>query len=536
MRIHQSGEKRARRRFQIILGLSVLIPCALLGALAVHILRSREAQMLEMARSRTRATARMAVSAVEKAVAAGTGEILMGFMKVVLEPGPSLNETLSAYLADHPMSVAVFVFGREGKVSGRAVSGPGGEGKSAAAFRPGSPLLQRVYAAVRTRRREGRTDFSLHERAGDLDLLIIHTSLGKRPGAPPASLAVVLDWDWLKRNVVAPVLKRQAGGSGLTIRLSGKKAGTPAGASSASAPFSESVPLGAVEVGGVEAAIRRSRNRGRVLLGVGLALVYAVAAGGVSFSWRVFRREWALNRLKTDFMANVSHELRTPLSLIRMYAESLLLGRVSDETRRNEYHQIIVRETGRLTHLINNVLDFSEIESDRKKFEFRRASLAEVVRKVLADYGPHLEQAGKRLDARIADDATKALLDEGAVTQALINLLDNAAKFSPDPSEITVRVYADGGPAPGNLVLEVADQGKGIAPDQRARIFEPFYRVNPGIAPRGSGLGLAVVRHVAEAHGGSVRVEPVPGGGSRFILRLPREIEPAGGAARGEDA
>jgi signal transduction histidine kinase len=84
-------------------------------------------------------------------------------------------------------------------------------------------------------------------------------------------------------------------------------------------------------------------------------------------------------------------------------------------------------------------------------------------------------------------------------------------------------------------VLEVADQGKGIAPDQRARIFEPFYRVNPGIAPRGSGLGLAVVRHVAEAHGGSVRVEPVPGGGSRFILRLPREIEPAGGG-REEDA
>ena len=532
MRVHQSGEKRARRRFQIILGLSVLIPCALLGALAVHILRSREAQMLEMARSRTRATAQMAVSAVEKAVAARTGEILMGFIKVVLEPGPSLNETLSAYLADHPMSVAVFVFDREGKVSGRAVSGPG---KSAAAFRPGSPLLQRVYAAVRTRRREGRTDFSLHERAGDLELLIIHTSLGKRPDSPPASLAVALDWDWLKKNVVAPVLKRQAGGSGLTIRLTGKEARAPAGASSASAPFSESVPLGAVEVGGVEAAIRRSRNRDRVLLGVGLALVYAVVAGGVSFSWRVFRREWALNRLKTDFMANVSHELRTPLALIRMYAESLLLGRVSDKTRRNEYHQIIVRETGRLTHLINNVLEFSEIESDRKKFEFRRASLAEVVRRVLADYGPHLEQAGKRLDARIADDAAKALLDEGAVTQALINLLDNAAKFSPDPSEITVRVYADGGPAPGNLVLEVTDQGKGIAPDQRVRIFEPFYRVNPGIAPRGSGLGLAVVRHVAEAHGGSVQVEPVPGGGSRFILRLPREMEPAGGAAREED-
>jgi hypothetical protein len=141
MRIHQSGEKRARRRFQVILGLSVFIPCALLGALAVHILRSREAQMLEMARSRTRATARMAVSAVEKAVAARTGEILMGFMKVVLEPGPSLNETLSAYLADHPMSVAVFVSAGKEKCQAAPSRVRGERGNPPRRSAPGLPFF-----------------------------------------------------------------------------------------------------------------------------------------------------------------------------------------------------------------------------------------------------------------------------------------------------------------------------------------------------------------------------------------------------------
>jgi len=301
------------------------------------------------------------------------------------------------------------------------------------------------------------------------------------------------------------------------LRLSPERAPSAGGDSAAEARFSQDFPFGVVRVSGVEEALRQSRDRDRVLLAVFLALVYGAVIGGVLFSWRALKQELELTRLKSAFMANVSHELRTPLALIRMYAESLLLGRVTEEDKRSEYLRILVREAGRLTHLINNVLNFSDIDSGRKRFDFQPGNLAELVRRVLADYGPHLNQASVQLKTDIPDEFPDSLLDDGAITQALLNLLDNAVKYAEGTPEIDVRVYAD-----GNLVLEVEDRGPGIPPEKRARIFEPFYRVNPGLAPQGSGLGLALVRHVAESHGGTVEVDARPEGGCRFVIMLPR--------------
>lgn len=512
------GERPSWRRFQVMLFLSAAVPCALLGYLAVHVLQYREAQMRDMARSRTLATAQMAASAAEEAIRARVDGFLMSAVKLDLGPSVSLDDALGRYLADRPMVVATFVFGPDGRTLGSAVS-PRGETPRAPGR--GSLLAERTYARVRLGRRESRAGF-FRERMGKVEVLVAHSSLGDPPGPASRLLAVALDADWLRKEVVEPVLRERAKATGLTVRRSeGNRSGAHEGPA-AEARFSGDFPVGVVEVSGAEEALREARNRDRLLLGAGLALVYGVVAGGFLFSWRALRREWELTRLKSAFMANVSHELRTPLALIRMYAESLLLGRVSEEAKRAEYHQVLAREADRLTRLTNNILDFSDIESGRKKYDFRRASLADVVRRVLTDYGPHLQQAGARLRSAIADDLPERPLDEAALTQALLNLLDNAVKYSPERPEIDVRVYTD-----GDLVLAVEDRGPGIPPEARERIFEPFHRTNPGIAPRGSGLGLALVRHVVEAHGGTVRAEAAPGGGSRFVIRLPRQGEAA---------
>ena len=514
MNENKTVEGRSRRRFQIILFVSVLVPCALLGYLAVHVLHDRETQMIQMARSRSRATARMAVTAAEKAIRAQADEFLMGFMKAALQPTVTPHQALEKYLAQRPLAMAAFVFDYKGNVLGRSLA----TGRQLPeALRGDSPLVRQIYRRIRTRISQGRTDF-LFEQAAEAGLLISYTGLGKPADDASGILAAILDGKWLRDNVVRPILSAQSRSSGLRLNLKGSGGALRHARVTASASFPQDLPLGTVEVSGLDETLRQSVRRDRFLLGAGLALVYGVVGAGVFFSWRVFRREWELNRMKSAFLANVSHELRTPLALIRMYAESLMLGRVADEEKRTEYHQVLVRETGRLTHLINNVLDFSDIESNRIRFEFRTASLPGLVRRVLTDYGPQMEQAGTTIESHISDDLPDIPLDEGAMTQAVLNLLDNAAKFSTGPPEVRVRVYAN-----GDLFLEVEDHGPGIPPEQRARIFEPFYRANPGIAPKGSGLGLAVVRHVVEAHGGSVHAEAGGAGGSRFVIRFPRD-------------
>ncbi len=513
----KSEGARSWKRFQVILMISVLVPCLLLGYLAVHVLRIREAQMMDMAHSRTLATAQMAVSAVEESLRSQVSEIRMDAMKLELDPSAPPRNVLEGYLANHPLARAAFLFDSQGGLLSQAVSRRVGESEGG----PLDPqLAQRIYAKIQSRRGEGEKAV-LPERIGDSPALLVPTVLSRRPDTTARLLAVALDVGWLQQEVVEPVLRQRAEASGLRLRLSPQGQSTAAGGDAAAeAKFSPDFPFGRVTVSGVEEALRQSRDRDRVLLAVFLAVVYGAVIGGVLFSWRALKREWELTRLKAAFMANVSHELRTPLALIRMYAESLLLGRVSEEDKRAEYLRILVREAGRLTHLINNVLDFSDIESGRKAFDMKPGNLAELVQRVLADYGPHLSQASARLKSDIPDRFPDSLLDEGAVTQALLNLLDNAVKYSAGTPEIDVRVYAD-----GHLSLEVEDRGPGIPPEKRARIFDPFYRVNPGLAPQGSGLGLALVRHVVEAHGGTVQVEDGAEGGSRFVIRLPRQAD-----------
>jgi signal transduction histidine kinase len=245
-----------------------------------------------------------------------------------------------------------------------------------------------------------------------------------------------------------------------------------------------------------------------VMLLAGLFLVYANV-----------RRELHLSRLKSDFVANVSHELKTPLALIRLYAETLELGRVPSEDKAQRYYRVINKESQRLTQLINNILDFSRIEAGRKEYRFRPTDVGAVVRDVVEAYRFPIEQQGFDLEVHIAEDLPEAVVDPEALSQALLNLANNAIKYSGEGKYLGLDVRRKD----GWLVISVRDRGVGIPKAEQKRIFEKFYRVEDTLVhtTKGSGLGLALVQHIMDAHGGTVELESEVGKGSTFRLVLP---------------
>ncbi len=248
--------------------------------------------------------------------------------------------------------------------------------------------------------------------------------------------------------------------------------------------------------------------------------------GGIFLTYRNISREMDLARVKSDFVANVSHELRTPLALIRLYAETLELGRITSKEKYQEYFRIIREESERLSALINNILDFSRIEAGRKEYEFKETDLPELVRSTLDSYRFQIEQNGFALEENIARDIPPVNVDREAIARSLLNLVNNALKYSKDRKFIGVSLYR----ANGSVKLEVQDHGIGIPAGEQEKIFEKFYRCGDPLVHniKGSGLGLSLVRHIVRAHGGEVKVESAPEQGSKFTIALP--LDPASSA------
>ena len=253
-------------------------------------------------------------------------------------------------------------------------------------------------------------------------------------------------------------------------------------------------------------------------------LMTLVLIGGIVLVLRSATRAVRLSQMKTDFVSNVSHELRTPLASVRVFGEFLRLGRVTDPEKIREYGHYIETESRRLTQLINNILDFSKIESGQKTYHFETLDVAEVVAETVKLFEVRLEHSGLRL---VLDTPPQPLsparIDPDALVQALVNLLDNAVKYSAGAKDIRVRL----GQQDGFLSIAVTDYGLGIPREQHQKIFEKFYRVTTGLVHevKGSGLGLSIVKHVVEAHHGQVRVESQDGRGSTFTILLP--VQPA---------
>ena len=270
----------------------------------------------------------------------------------------------------------------------------------------------------------------------------------------------------------------------------------------------------------VEAMGRSWIRRSFLILG----FLSVMMVGGLLLTKHMVGKEMAVAKLKSDFVSNVSHELRTPLALIRLYAETLELGRITTKEKKQQYYRIVRKESERLTALINNILDFSRIEAGHKEYEFRETDIANLVRNTIDSYRYQIEQQGFALDEKIDDSVPPVKVDREAIARALVNLVNNALKYSQDEKYLGVKLYREN----GAVKLEVADKGIGIARRDQGKIFEKFYRAGDPLVhnTKGSGLGLSLVRHITEAHGGDISVESAPGAGSKFTLSLPLMAAP----------
>jgi two-component system phosphate regulon sensor histidine kinase PhoR len=252
-----------------------------------------------------------------------------------------------------------------------------------------------------------------------------------------------------------------------------------------------------------------------------IPLAFAVIVFGLVVLYMAMVRERRLNRLKSEFIANVSHELKTPLSLIRMFGELLSMGRITDEQKTKRYHEIILRETERLTALIDKVLDFAKIERGKSAYEFQETDLTELVERAVDIYRHRIDEAGARLECKVEEGLPPLMIDPHAITLALINLIDNAVKYASGTDVIGVEV----GRRDSEVSLDVYDRGVGIPAPYLKRVFDRFYRYQRdgegSGSQRGSGIGLSLVRHIAEAHGGSVIVTSTPGVETRFSVKIP---------------
>jgi len=266
----------------------------------------------------------------------------------------------------------------------------------------------------------------------------------------------------------------------------------------------------------VEELVQSRFNRNLILI----LLLDIVLIAGAWMIYRNMRKEVELVKMKSDFVSNVSHELRTPLSLIRMFAETLQMGRIKKDEKRQEYYDTILSESERLTRLVNNVLNFSKMQAGKKEYLFEEVNLNDIVSSVLGTFRFHLQTEGFTPHIELDEHLPAISGDREALAQAIMNLTDNAIKYSNKQKYLRVATGTKG----NSVFVSIEDHGFGIPPGERARIFDTFYRVSSGLVHnvKGSGLGLTLVKHIVDAHSGTIAVESEPGKGSTFRIEFPQ--------------
>ncbi len=362
---------------------------------------------------------------------------------------------------------------------------------------------------------------------GESSFLFSYSRLGDIPSDQLFYAGFCWDLDYLENQKFPEIANTLAQTSGIQVRLiderlqndlSGEKNVIPKDALSVTFrqfpfPWRLIVTQTALE------NLKSSALRENIIYGTLLAVIVVLMCLGALLIARDIHRESETTRHKSEFVHNISHELKTPLTLIRLYGETLKDKKNLPEKNRKEAYEIITRESERLSYMINNVLDFSQIETGRKEFNLKKGHLAGVIRETLELYRYHLEKKGFTVHKQISEDIPPMDFDREAMASVLINLLSNSMKFSQDKKEVSVRLFKDG----DNAVIQVADKGVGISRNEVDKIFQRFYRSENEVVSesRGSGLGLTIVKHIAEAHGGQVDVESEPEKGSVFSVILP---------------
>jgi signal transduction histidine kinase/tetratricopeptide (TPR) repeat protein len=249
-----------------------------------------------------------------------------------------------------------------------------------------------------------------------------------------------------------------------------------------------------------------------------LTLVVVLTFGAVIMV-RTITHEMEVLKIKSDFVSAVSHEFKTPLTSIRALIERLKEGKVKDEVKMEQYFSLISQDADRLTRLVKNILDFSKIEEGKKEYEFVETDVVQLVLQQIENFRKDETQKGIKIHAAISEGIPHLYVDQDALSQAFNNLLDNALKFSADRKEIYVSLKKDD----EDVVLEVMDKGIGIPQDELNKIFDKFYQGRNALrqSAKGAGLGLTLVKHTVEAHGGKIFVKSKVGQGSTFSLIFP---------------
>jgi len=492
------------KRFAALTFGAVLLATAILAVLGYLSLRHWEASAALLFREQARDMAVMAAEKIEMTILKSEEECLSGLQRLVLEPDFS-PERVGAWKARTPLVDRVYLVDRQGRLLYPR------EWKTEDAG-----LLAEISQGFWDR--GGRRHFLVGDH-------VVLAAVLQDTAHRPVLAILGRDEEALKRDVLPSTVSALEGKSVLAVL---DRADRPVYTSQPldgarrilTVNFGEALPAWRVALyqpRGVspEEAVQRQT----MLFTAAFVLLLVVIVLGLGATYRVVRRESEMARLKSDFVANVSHDLKTPLSLIRMFAETLELGRVTDEAARREYYGVITRESERLTRLIDNVLDFSRIEGGRQRYDIFPSAVEPLIQEVLEAFRYPLVQQGFKVDVVIEPDLPEVPLDPAAIRQALANLVDNAIKYSGARRRLTVSARRAG----AEVRIEVADEGIGIPPAEVQRIFEKFYRVGRSETQgrRGSGVGLALVKHIAEAHGGRVSVSSRHDSGSRFTLHLP---------------
>ncbi len=240
---------------------------------------------------------------------------------------------------------------------------------------------------------------------------------------------------------------------------------------------------------------------------------------GLFFTLQIINRELVLSKMKSDFISTVSHEFKSPLTSVRQMTEMLFDERIKSESRKKEYYAVMLEQTERLSHLIDNILDFSRLEEGRKEFRFEMTNMDELITHVKSVFQKSVTDEGFVVSLSIPERLPELVVDQDAIQQVLYNLLDNSYKYSGNSKKIILEAKKDG----KSVEISVRDFGIGIQRDDRNKIFDRFYRGGNELTRsiQGSGIGLTIVKKIIEAHHGTVSFESTPGKGSTFFVSLP---------------
>ena len=338
---------------------------------------------------------------------------------------------------------------------------------------------------------------------------------------------LIMDNDHILHDIIYPLILRNANGSDFYWELTGingelllKSDYIPEDTPPVYSAFPSNLPSWSLSLYPEEPGLFVSLFRqGKGLFFYIFIVILIILACGLFFTLQTVNNELHLSRMKSYFMSTVSHEFKSPLTSIRQMAEMLVHGRVPSPERQQKYYNTILQQSERLSHLIDNILDFSKMEEGQKIFRFKTADITPVVKDIVELFQKLTSDQGFYISLSIPEPLPDVVFDREAMEQVIHNLIDNACKYSGESRTIEVQLYPEG----NKIVISVRDQGVGIRKEDQNKIFSRFYRAGEELtqAVKGSGIGLTIVKQIVESHQGEVTVESNPGKGSIFNVILP---------------